>query len=85
MTAGDLNGDELTDLVVADAAGDNLAVLLSLGDGAFQSPSFYAMADRPTSVAIGDLNGDQIPDLVVANVFSDTIAILMGLGAGALR
>jgi len=74
VAIGDLNGDGIQDLVVANGQqngnGDfgEVAVLLGNGDGTFQSAVTYSTgAYGATSVAVGDVNGDGIPDLVVGN------------------
>ncbi len=72
IAAGDLNGDGILDLVLADG----VTVLLGKGDGTFQAPKLY----NPSSsgpVVIGDFNGDGIPDLA-----ADGIALLLGNGDG---
>jgi hypothetical protein len=74
VAIGDLNGDGIQDLVVANGQqngnGDfgEVAVLLGNGNGTFQSAVTYSTgAYGATSVAVGDVNGDGIPDLVVGN------------------
>ena len=73
----DLNGDNLSDLVVVNSCGffegnhrvGTISVLvqnLSSG-GTFQNPTDYDMIFQPLSLAIGDLNGDTLPDIAVAD------------------
>jgi Big-like domain-containing protein/VCBS repeat protein len=81
VAVGDLNGDGVPDLAVAnlclnlDQYGDctgigGVGVLLGNGDGTFQSAVAYSTgADWALSITIGDLNGDGKPDLVVANAY----------------
>ncbi len=59
VAIGDLNGDQVPDLAVANVSSDNVSVLLGLGDGTFAAAMHYAAGVEPESVAIGDLNGDQ--------------------------
>jgi hypothetical protein len=77
VAVGDLNGDGIPDLVVANWCSTKtscgypvytqVSVLLGNGDGTFQTAVLYDSFYAANSVAIGDVNGDGIPDLVVAN------------------
>ncbi len=88
VVAGDLNGDGILDLAVADLASDSnypatVTVLLGKGDGTF-TPTAQTLltGNLPYSVAIGDFNGDGIPDLVTANAGSNTASVFLGNGDG---
>ena len=89
VAVGDLNGDGVPDLAVANAVHDEVSVLLGNGDGSFQPRRNFATDIRPSSVAIGDFNRDGIPDLAVANegpapYYQDgSISILLGTGDGS--
>jgi hypothetical protein len=72
----DLNGDNLSDLVVVNSRGlvndypiGTISVLLQnlSSDGTFQDPTDYNMIFQSLSLAIGDLNGDSLPDIAVAD------------------
>ena len=73
VAVGDLNGDGLPDLAVANQGLPGLpgsvSVLLNTpaAPGTFQAPTLYPGLYGPTWVAIGDLNGDGLPDLAVAD------------------
>ena len=71
---GDLNGDQVPDLAVANLS-DSVSVLLGLGDGTFAAAVQYGAGTGPFSVAIADLDGDQALDLVVANLTSDDVSV----------
>jgi len=92
VAVGDLNGDGIPDLVVAnwcqslqygDCAGNGVvSVLLGNGDGTFQPAVTYSSGGYySTSIAIGDFNGDGYPDLVVANACSSSC---QGSGYGSV-
>ena len=89
VAIGDLDGDEVPDLAVANYDSDNVSVLLGVGDGTFAAAANYTVDPYPRSVAIGDLDGDRVPDLVVASAFSanvaalgGNVAVLLGVGDG---
>ena len=78
VAVGDLNGDGIPDLVVANCSSNNVTcessptgevdVLLGNGDGTFQAAVGYGSGGyKALSIEIGDVNGDGYPDLVVAN------------------
>ena len=82
VAIGDLDGDGVLDLVVANKNDNNVSVLMGNGDGTFASDVTYGVGNSPQSVAIDDLDGDGVLDLVVANRFSNDVSVLMGNGDG---
>ena len=89
VAAGDLDGDGMPDVVVANAADATVSVLrnrtFQFGTE-FYSPNFAPKIDFPTgsqpfSVAIGDVDGDGKPDIVVANLTAGTVSVLRNTSA----
>ena len=80
VAVGTLDGDDVDDLVVANAGSDDVSVLLGNGDGTFQAALFFAAGDGPASVAVGHFDGDTALDDVVAHGFFD-VDMLAGLCA----
>ena len=74
---GDLNGNQVPGLAVANFFSNDVSVLLGVGDWTFALAVSYAAGVGPVPVAIGDLNGDQVPDLVVGNFSSDNVSVLL--------
>lgn len=97
VAIGDVNGDGIPDLIVANFAQDQSAygfagVLLGNGDGTFQPAVLYGSgAEGAYSVALGDLNGDGILDLVVSDGGEagtrkhSIVGVLLGNGDGTFR
>jgi hypothetical protein len=96
---GDLNGDGLADLVVANECASNsscagsVGILLSNGDGSFQAPVSYSTIGADASaVALADVNGDGHLDILVANQCvsasncgSSGVVVLLGNGDGTFQ
>jgi len=80
VTAADLNGDDVPDLLFTDELGDTIHVLLNAGDGSFTSVGTQTVTGGSGPVAVTDVNGDDVPDLI-APATSDT-SIFLGSGDG---
>src|SRR5277367_6701136 len=66
IAVGDLNGDGIPDVVVANQYDNSISILFGNGDGTFQPQLTLATDPNPDAVAIADLNGDGNQDVVVA-------------------
>src|SRR5437588_5876552 len=88
IAIGDLNGDGIPDLAVANnggASSGDVSVLLGAGAGSFSPATNYSAQPHPESIAIGDLNADGIPDLAVANSSTNDVSVLLGTGGGSFK
>jgi FG-GAP-like repeat/FG-GAP repeat len=87
VAAGDVNGDDIPDLAVANFGYEwfgipgSVSVLLGNGDGTFQAARNFAAGSGPKSVVLGDANGDGLLDLVT----SRTVRVLLGNGDGTFQ
>jgi hypothetical protein len=92
IAVGDFNGDGISDLAVANFAGNNVTILLGVGNGTFTSAknSPIAVGSFPTAIAAGDFNGDGILDLAVTNSeytssSTGSVSVLLGNGDGTFK
>jgi hypothetical protein len=99
IALGDVNGDGIPDLVVANqgtcetCANSSVGILLGAGDGSFYPAITYISGPAESfSVVIGDLNGDGYPDLAVSTECAETgtcggggVNVLMGNGNGTFQ
>ncbi|MFI4917285.1 MAG: FG-GAP-like repeat-containing protein [Phycisphaerales bacterium JB060] len=61
----DFTGDVVLDIAVANVFGDDLSLLVGVGDGTFAQQARFATDRSPVDIAAVDANGDTARDLVV--------------------
>jgi hypothetical protein len=79
VATGDVNGDGLPDLIVADANNDDIVTFLAKSDGTFPRTliPFPIGGRQPVAIAVGYVDGDPVPDIVTANKGDGSISILV--------
>ncbi len=82
VAIGDLNGDRIPDLAIANGGSSTVSVLSntftpgSITTGSFAAKVDFGTGSGPRSVAIGDLDGDGRPDLAIANFTSNSVSVI---------
>lgn len=79
VALGDINGDELTDLIVAsERQNAGVTVLAGDGQGNFNISTSFSVAGGAKTIATGDANGDGLLDIVVTSWNADILLVLGG-------
>jgi hypothetical protein len=83
VAAGDLDGDGIPDLIVANLIGDSISVLLGKGDGTFGTPTDFNTGKYPIGIAVGAYSGQVAgsADLAVTNDLSTSMSVFLNLAA----
>jgi hypothetical protein len=85
ITAADLNGDGMPDLVVSNPVTHEVDVALNNGDGTFYGGYFNTFQYYLKSIAVADMNGDGKLDVVTANGDNASLSVLPGNGDGTFE
>jgi len=86
LVSGDVNGDELPDIVTANSIANTVSVLLLGATGRFAGHVDYEVGDGPVALALFEFTGDEQPDIIVSNnadsAEGNSLSILRNDGAG---
>ena len=79
VTLGDMNNDNVLDIIIANSGTSNIVLFHGDGTGAFGKRISYALGYgyHPYSVAVNDLNRDGWLDIVIACFDTNHIEILL--------
>jgi hypothetical protein len=81
VAIGDLNNDNISDIVIANSGTNNVFLLYGYGNGTFGNETSYRFGygSLPYSVAVKDLNQDKWMDIVIACYGTDHVETLIKL------
>lgn len=82
VAIADLNGDSVSDLVVANFGTDDVTTFFGNGNGTFFQQQVIATGNGPVAIELADLGNDGIADLAVANYNGDSYTTCSGTAAG---
>ncbi|MFG0318331.1 MAG: FG-GAP repeat domain-containing protein [Planctomycetota bacterium JB042] len=82
IASGDLNGDGLVDLAVANREPDDVSILLGQGSGFVGVAPKVPVGDHPAALLLVDLNLDGDLDLVTGHALSNDVWVRAGNGHG---
>jgi hypothetical protein len=77
VIAGDLIGNGLDDIVVANALDNSIQVSFQQADGTFLAPLTFPVGITPSDIAVVDVNGDGMLDIVVTDQGSGDVTVLL--------
>jgi len=77
VAIGDLNGDSISDLAVADSKTLSVFVFHGKGDGGFDPPAALKTNGTPAALALADLNGDRRLDLTTTSSSARSASIFL--------
>ncbi|MGQ0628158.1 MAG: FG-GAP-like repeat-containing protein, partial [Phycisphaerales bacterium] len=80
VTAGDLDGDGLSDLVLTTPSNDSAVILMNRGSmggewQGFEGAVQFAVGTNPQGATIFDIDADGIPDLSIVNQGSNSVSL----------
>ncbi|MGQ0628352.1 MAG: FG-GAP-like repeat-containing protein, partial [Phycisphaerales bacterium] len=80
VTAGDLDGDGLSDLVLTTPSNDSAVILMNRGSmggewQGFEGAVQFAVGTNPQGATIFDIDADGIPDLSIVNQGSNSVTL----------
>jgi hypothetical protein len=90
IAVADLDRDGKPDIVVTNADGTTVGILLGNGDGTFRAVVTYSLSVGAIGLSVADVNGDGNPDILAASPSGGpngdgTVDVLLGNGDGTFQ
>ena len=84
IAAGDLNGDGVTDLFVANFSDYTVQLLDPAGQPSSQTTQFPPLFRQPSEVVLGDIDGDGDLDAALVSFSDNEVGLLLNRGSGSV-
>ncbi|CAF4334732.1 unnamed protein product [Rotaria magnacalcarata] len=85
IASGDMNGDGISEIVVAYDDNDNVDLLVTYNNVSFENQMTFSTDHWPSSVVVSDFNNGTRLDIVVANVYGNDVSVLLGYDNGSFQ
>ncbi len=80
----DVDGDNLSDMVIANGSDDDVAVLYGTGLGSFEFPQQKQIASFPGEIEVADFDKDGILDILVNTLDTSKLQLVRGNGTDGI-
>ena len=77
VAVGDLNGDRIPDLAVANRLGSSVSIFLGKSGGGLELLDSVQVNGNPVDVKLVDVNGDGKLDLILPSQLTNNVSILL--------
>ena len=77
----DLNGDNLSDIILLSKENDSVTVLLNQDNNLFEDALHFNTETSPTSLTIGDFNNNGTSDILVINSGDSKASLILDLNS----
>ncbi len=77
LTATDLTGNGLDDLITANALDNSVTITMQSVSGQFSTPITVSAGSAPSDLTVADVNGDGRPDIIVTDQSSGELTVLL--------
>ncbi|CAF0849676.1 unnamed protein product [Adineta ricciae] len=84
IASGDIDGDNLTDIVVANYLSSNVVILRGYGNGSFQLQNTLSAGSSagPQSLVLADIDNDHLLDVILVSYLAANLGVFLGRSDG---
>jgi len=82
LAVGDVNGDNIADLVVVNLGDSTISILLGTGTGVLEPPQTISTISNAATIALADFNEDNRPEILVLSNDGSVGSVLLNTEMG---